>query len=400
MAKTMVLIQGRNASECDAIRGMLAGQTDLHVNTQPNEFSTGDPLHGLATLPDVLILILAQRGEETLRALAARSAAQRPPMIVIGPAGDAQVMRRAMQVGARDFFSPPVVAAELLHAVRQITNEMGLQPSAGTLGSITAVINAKGGSGASFIAANLAHIAAVQHKTPVALIDLDLQFGAMPLAFDLEQRNSLLEALGASGQLDGVALQGYMAKHTSGVHVLSAMSDQVPLPWEVPTDSLARLLAVARQAYGAIVVDLPRQIDPLTSTVLSQSDHVAVIMQQSLAHVRDAKRMLRVLTGSLGVARDKVLLVVNRHSDKAQVQMRDITETINPASSLMLPNDFTAASESLNVGVPLMEFDRNAAITKALLDMSIRLEGGTPEAADAPARKRSFRETLAGTLKR
>lgn len=396
MAKTTVLIAGRESPLSESVRQILMGQPDLQVTQRAEESAHADPLQGLTSLPDILVVVLGARWDDTLRSLASRPAAQRPAMIVIGPGTDSAVMRRAMQAGARDFFSPPVPPGELLQAVRLIVRERSAAGPAAPQGSLTAVINAKGGSGASFIAANLAHIAAHTHGTPVALLDLDLQFGALPLLLDLEQRNSLLEALGAAEQLDPTALQGYMARHASGVHVLSAMSDQVPLPWEIPSDSLHRLLNVVRQAYAGVVADLPRQIDPLTGLVLSQANHIVLVMQQSLAHVRDAKRMLRVITGSLGVPRERVLLVVNRYNEKDSVQLKDIQETVNPPAIALLPNDFRAVSESLNVGVPVLDFDRGAAITEALQKLVALLDEGNGRGASRPPRrKKGFRAAFA-----
>jgi len=298
-------------------------------------------------------------------------------------------------------FAPPVPRVELIQAVRSIGRERGPEQAAASpvaMGGLIAVINAKGGSGASCIATNLAHIAATRDKAPVALLDMDLQFGALPLMLDLEPRNSLLEALGVAGQLDRMALMGYMTKHDSGVHVLSAMSDQLPLPWEVPTESVLKLLGVARQSYGRVVVDLPRQIDPLTSTALTQATHVVVVMQQSLAHIRDAKRMLRIITSNLGVPRDSVMVAVNRYNERDAVKLSDIQETVKPPALVVLPNDFRAVTESLNSGVPLMQYDDHAPITRALQDLLRRLEGG--EATETPAPKhRTLRQVLTGSFK-
>jgi pilus assembly protein CpaE len=277
----------------------------------------------------------------------------------------------------------------MLASLRLIAREKGVGMAAAK-GMLTAVINAKGGSGASFVAANLAHIAAVQKKSPVALIDLDVQFGALPLAFDLEQRNSLIEALNAADQLDPIALQGYMAKHDSGVHVLSAMSDQLPLPWEIRTEALAQVLALASQNYSTVIVDLPRQIDPLTSLVLSQADHIALIMQQSLTHVRDAKRLLRIITSSLSVPRENVTLVINRYNERDAVRAKDIQDTVNPPSVSMIPNDFRSVSESLNTGVPLLDSARQAPVTKSLQELAAKLcgTGGEGGAGEATTKRR------------
>lgn len=374
MRKITVLVSGRDQPAADAVLRIFEGQPDLELVQPGGEGGHVDPLYGLATQPDVLVAVLGSRWEDTLRALSSRPAAHRPAAIIIGAAGDAAMMRRAMQAGARDYFSPPVPHSELLAAVRMIGREKG-SGGLGAKGMLTAVINAKGGSGASFLAANLAHITAVHKKAPVALIDLDVQFGALPLAFDLEQRNSLIEALNNANQLDPVALQGYMSKHESGVHVLSAMSDQLPLPWEIQTDALAQVLTLATQTYANVIVDLPRQIDPLTSLVLSQAARIALVMQQSLAHVRDAKRLLRIITASLSVPRDHVLLVLNRYNERDAVRIKDIEDTVNPPAIAMVPNDFRAVSEALNAGVPLFEAARQAPVTRAVQELATKLCG-------------------------
>lgn len=392
MRKITVLVSGREHPAAEAVLRIFEGQPDLEVTSVGAESGHLDPLFGHATQPDVLVAVLGSRWEETLRALASRPAAQRPGTIAIGPASDAAMLRRAMQAGARDFFSPPVPHTELLSTVRMIGREKGVGAMT-QKGMLTAVINAKGGSGASFLAANLAHITAVHKKSPVALIDLDVQFGALPLAFDLEQRNSLIEALNQANQLDPVALQGYMAKHDSGVHVLSAMSDQLPLPWEIQTDALAQILSLATQNYANVIVDLPRQIDPLTSLVLSQANRIGLVMQQSLAHVRDAKRLLRIITASLSVPRDNLLLILNRYNERDAVRVKDVEETVNPPAIALVPNDFRAVSESLNAGVPLLESSRQAPVTRAIQELAGKLCGASTDEAAEPTtttRRRLF----------
>ena len=392
--KTVVLVSGESVNLCEPVRDAFAGHDGIDVMLRVLERAGADPMSSTPIRPDVLISVLGQHSDDTLRALA-QSTGQRPPTIVVGSANDPQLMRRAMQAGVRDYVTAPVSAEDLMEAVQRILSEQAPAPAEVPQGRLFAVVNVKGGSGASFVAGNLAHIIAVQRKCEVGVLDLDLQFGAMPLAFDLEQRSTLIEALNAAEQLDPTALRGYMARHDSGVYVLSAMSEQLILPWEVSREALTRLLQVMRQTFPVVVVDLPRQIDPLTSAVIEQADKVLMIMQQSLAHARDAKRMQRVLTTTLGLPRERLLLVVNRHSDKQSVRGRDVQEAVNPATMTVLPNDFATVSEALNIGVPVYDYDRDAPITRALTDLCARLDLA---ALPAPAPKRGLRSVLANAL--
>lgn len=352
-----------------------------------------DPLHGIAERPDLLILILGPAWESELDSLGQQSSMEVPEMIVLASGNNAAQMRRAMKAGARDFLDLGVDADELLRVVHQIGGEARrpvLAKPSGTESTL-AVLNSKGGSGASFVASSLAHALAKGHEQRVALIDLDLQFGVQDLCQDLKPRTSLLDAIGRADQLDAVALEGCMGQHANGVRLLGEYGNALPLPWEVPRAGLERLLKVAASSYEHVIVDLPRQIDPLTSTALEAATQVFVVMNQSLIHLRDTKRMLQILTRELGIPRAKLRIVVNRYLPDAPVTLRDIQDAAELDTLIQIPNDFRRASESMNLGEPLVNKNPGAAITKGFTDMATLIAG-------SPNKKKSsgLRGAIAG----
>ena len=150
LQKHVIWITGPSAAGSDALGTMLEQQPDLEVRRQ---VQTGRHLDasGFGEAPPRLVLLdLGNQGAQLLQDWVALPEAARAPLIVVGPSHDSQLMRRAMQTGARDFFTHPVPADELLASVRQILREAKLAPDAPG-GKLTAVIDAKGGSGASFI---------------------------------------------------------------------------------------------------------------------------------------------------------------------------------------------------------------------------------------------------------
>ena len=232
---------------------------------------------------------VSENWEEELNALSARPAAGRPPVLVVGPGTDIRMLRHAMQAGARDFLTQPVAAGELSVALRQIAREQSRSGASAT-SRLTAVINAKGGSGATLVACNLAHVMATVAQLRVAVVDLDLQFGTLPLYLDLTPTHGVLQTLISADSLDTVALEACMAKHQSGLHVLGPVPNELVLPGEISAHNVERLLGVAALAYEHVVVDLPRHFDQVTLTVMERADQVVLIMQQSVTHVRGAKR--------------------------------------------------------------------------------------------------------------
>jgi Flp pilus assembly protein TadG len=126
-----------------------------------------DPLHGAKDTPDALVLHLSQNWREELAALIQRPAEQRPLLVVLGPAADMNAMRLAMQAGARDFLPVPLVQEDLHEALERIVGDLQATIQTGQT-AVTAVVNSKGGAGATLLACNVAHLMSVVSQRRVA----------------------------------------------------------------------------------------------------------------------------------------------------------------------------------------------------------------------------------------
>jgi pilus assembly protein CpaE len=98
-------------------------------------------------------------------------------------------------------------------------------------------------------------------------------------------------------------------------------------------------------------------------------------MQQSLSHIRDAKRLLQLVSSELGVPREAIEVIVNRYNHKHSITAQDIQQALKHEQISTVPNDFTRVSDSVNSGRPLLESARNAPITRTLQGMAQRLSG-------------------------
>ncbi len=371
---TRVLAASRSTQVLASLEQTLGNQPDIECSTRQLVNGTLDPLQGMRELPDVLVLDLSGNWKAELATLRARPVSERLAIIALGDEDDARMMREAMNAGVRDFLTHGCSGGELLSSVHHLASESRRADNTGNA-HVTAVINAKGGSGASFIACNLAHLMTADLGQKTALVDLDLQFGTLPLYLDLSPKTTLLDALAAADELDSVALEGYMTRHHSGLHLMPSVSEPLGLPWEIPEASLNRVLNMATASYQQIVVDLPRQIDPLTSSVIERADAVLVVMQQSLTHIRDAKRLLQLISNELGVPREATRVIVNRYNEKHPIAVHDIRQALKHEELITVPNDFKRVSESVNTGRPLLESARGAAITRTLKRVAQRLSG-------------------------
>jgi pilus assembly protein CpaE len=364
-----ILLVGRSKPELEALEQLLDAQPGVKVTTRLISNGHTDPLYGIESVPDALIYIASDLWAEELAALGARPPSGRPPTLVVGPAGDFTLFRMAMQAGARDFFTLPVSTEDLASALDRVASDLQTETTRKTA-NLTVVINAKGGSGASVVASNIAYIDGLDRERRTLLVDLDMQFGAMPVYLNLEPNNGLLKALREVEKLDGLAVEGLVLKHPGGLHILATSPDELIMPQDVSDSRVAALFELLGNAYDEIIVDMPRQIDPTTSLVIQHADRIVVMMESSLAHVRDAKRLLQILHQVLGVPDERIKLVINRYDKKGDLQESDIRNTLGQHDVMTLPSDFRRVNASVNLGSPLYEMARGAPLSKCLLDLS------------------------------
>ncbi len=368
--KSDIMLLGRSRDAVSGIGSLLEGQRLLALRTHIFGNGRATPWDGTERnpMPDVLALCLDGNWRTSLPAILEALPARKPPFLVLCPNSDIKLLRTAMQAGARDLLSPPYEVENLSARLVELSREgqVATEHSA----RLIAFINAKGGSGASFLAANVASALAGRQACKTALLDFDIQFGGLPIYLNMNPGGGLIKALEFSDSLDSAALPGYVQVHESGLHLFSSAKRELVLPEEIAEERIIHLLDVLDAAYQEIIIDLPRRIDRLTAAILERLDQVVVVAQQSVTHMQDTKRLLTILNEDLGISPDRVQIVINRFSKKSEVRHEDFKNAFPGVNIETVPSDYAQVSASINLGVPVVEGAVRSALAKAILSLS------------------------------
>jgi len=336
---------------------------------------------GKISTDNVVILNLGNDWQEQLNSIKNEINLDEYHIIWFGP-DDTQAMREAMRLGAYDYFSSPDQIVELNSVIEKVLVNLATKKETEKAESlVTTVINTAGGSGASFIAANLSHLFSTKHKQRVALLDMDLQFGCQALNLDMNLKYSLSEVLNNADKIDTTALTGFFSKHKSGLHILGEQLNDVVIPSEIPPNNIESLVDISKEAFNHVVIDLPRQIDGLFAACVAKSNRVILVMQQTLAHVRDTKRLLTILLQEFEIAPEHITVILNRYDEKNAITINDIEATINHRPLIILPNDYDKAVKATEIAKPLVEFSPNTELAKALTNISDELIGAPKQSS-------------------
>jgi pilus assembly protein CpaE len=329
-----------------------------------------------AEAPDIVIVEINGHHEDDLQYIEAMLKHYGERVTVFATAGkaDMQTMHRLLRAGVKDFFPQPIQTQELMLEVTEaLSAKRARIKQAETPGHVVAFLNAKGGSGATTLALNVAQALALKPDSSVALIDLDVQFGIIAMCLDLQPRSTVVDALKQSQRVDSVFLRALMTQARSGLHVLASPGDLSSVE-DISAEAVRRIVQVAAADYEYVFLDIPRVFNSWTLAALRLADPIMLVVQNSLATIRDARLMLEQLP-RVGIPTNKIELINNRAmAELNSVPIDALKETLKKTKIHRVRNDYGTAVRAQDEGVPVVELAKRSDLAKDLQALANYIE--------------------------
>jgi pilus assembly protein CpaE len=270
-------------------------------------------------------------------------------VFAVGSMSQPQVIVSAMRAGAREFIERPTTTTDLLEAFIRLTAAQRKVDRDGPRGKVFTVVNAKGGSGATTTAVNLALALHAAHGK-VALVDI-APLGHSSLHMNLKPQFTVNDAVRNLHRLDSSLLESFMTRHSGGLQLLAGAA--TPVAVEPATAEFARLFDLLVGHFSYVVVDASSRVDATTRLVCNLSETVLLVAHADVASLWSATRIQKYL-GETG-GRERVRLVLNRFRKIAGFSEADAEAAAGVKLLWKIPNQYFAVSAAIDRGVPLMQ---------------------------------------------
>ena len=309
--------------------------------------------------------------------------------LVVAESVTANLLRAAMQRGVSDVIEAPLTEEKIAAAISQFSSDVlkmqaarpGPTPAVAEgppTGEIVTVMSAKGGSGKTVTATNLAVLLAQQPDSKVCLVDADLQFGDVCLVLQLEPKFTVVNAAAELHRLDEQLLNSILTPHHTGLKVLAAPLEPA-FADDITTAGLMQILELLRTMFDYVVVDTASLLDELLLSLLEKSDQVLMVVDMDLPSVKNAKLALETLR-LLKFPTNKVRLVLNRSNARARLDDREIEGALKSQIQARIPSDGDVAA-SVNEGRPVVESAPKSKVAKGFGEVFELVTGHKVEAA-------------------
>ncbi len=322
--------------------------------------------------PDIILVDMEdlEAATQTLETL--HSALPKSWLVVSSEKNEPQLIIQAMRAGAREFLAQPIAPENLVQTLKRYIAERQHNGKRKKAGKIYCVMAAKGGTGATTVAINLAAVVATEKKNAVALIDLHCPIGDVAAYLDVKSAFTAFDAFAESSRLDEVLLQTYV-KDCHGFAVLPGLKDF--LPGQMPgADALATTLEVITQVYTHAFVDLPVSFDEeLLEVATEMSEAIVVVLTPEFPAIWRTNRLLSFLRKSVNP--QKLRLVVNRFGSRTYpISNSNIEKALSRNIFWKLPNDYSPSTEAVWLGKPLVSIN-HSRLGRSYQELAYRLTG-------------------------
>jgi len=321
--------------------------------------------HPIATILAVNNLEQGTRDIQSIKTIAPNTS-----IFVITTEKNPDWILRLMRAGAQEYLLKPLDKNELLEALLKagkIYIDRNQQPEPLTQGKIITVYNPIGGMGTTTIAVNLAAALAMK-SDKVALVDLNFFSGDAAIFLDLNPKYTLTSLTSNLSRLDDNFLMSVMARHSSGVYLLSEPAD-VDETVEITPEQIQRILIYLKRVFSYVVIDTGGHLHGTNLLTFENSDHVVYNIVLSLPTLKNANRYLTAM-GKHGVGRHKITLVVNRYLSRSDIKVEDAEKVLGHKVFMSIPNEYTDAMDAINKGKPLVNLYPKSPISKAIMKIA------------------------------
>jgi len=309
-------------------------------------------------------------------------------VIALGEINDVQLYRHLMDMGVHDYLLKPVSPEDLNAAINRKDETQSAAPDDDQQqGRLIAVVGARGGVGASTVAANIAWMMAHEQDLRVALVDLDLYFGTLALALDMEPGLGFREALENPDRIDGLFIERAMVRESENLYILAAEED-LEHSFSFDPKALDRLLETLRMDFDCVIMDLPRFAARSQISTLIPPASVVVVSDPTLAGMRDTQRLAKLVrTVTPG---SELSVVINRvgNGKNSELTIKDFEGGAELGVDHQIPLDPKTAILAEGAGKTVSEVGKATKMVQVLRDLSRQVSGRTDDAVQAPLWKR------------
>lgn len=303
-----------------------------------------------------------------------------PAVIAVIADRSAAAVGHALRAGADDvLFMPPDLDDLSRCLARGENRHRGVNHS----GTICALTSVAGGVGLSTLTVALGFALMRLGQRRVALIDLDLQCGALASILDLSPEHTLSELVDPTTTIDSIRLEASLTAHRSGLYLLAAPK-RLEESEMISVGAVTAVLELMRELFDFVLIDCGHHMSETLVAAWENSSQLLYLVEQAVTSVRPAQRFLEMFS-RIKLAGLDPQFVLNSYDAANPFSAEKIEGALHHPLFARIPRDEAAFLQLQIDGADLAQVAARSAC-RAAIDSLARKLCRMPDMAAAGAR--------------
>lgn len=301
-------------------------------------------------------------------------------VLVIGDRQDANFYRQMTRgLGVAEYLYKPLNRSMVARFFGPFLGEMDYQPDAARGGRVLGFLSARGGAGATTIAANLAWYLGEVSRRHTLILDSDFYSGSVAVLLGTKTDGGLRAAFESPQRVDELFVERSAQRVGERCDVLSSQVDLSESVMVSPNGP-SHLISVVKRKYNYIVVDVPGFTGDVNKEILQCCEQKVIVLDPSLPALRDTLRILASQRSNTQGVRP--LVVLNKLGKPGTLSLAEISGALGREPDVVIPFLPKIVSEAEISGEPVASHRSqfSASIEKLAHEAaSVSIEGAASE---------------------
>jgi CheY-like chemotaxis protein len=320
-------------------------------------------------------------GWEVCRRLRAMPKLVDMPIIMFTAVDEAEQKLAGFDAGADDYLTKPTEPAELLERVKMMLEDRTPKASAETRlhkplaqrkkrtsdtssflaktisfsdsGSVTAVLGARGGAGATTFAINLASSLA-SHGSSTTLLDLDLIQGHVALYLSQKHEQGLNNLLDQPESQWSNLIGQEVSNYAENFDLLLTHTRLAQEPLPLYPEQTPNLLRPLIKPGHHLVIDCGHELTPVIESILAQANQIIVCLRPERVALANARHLLEHLH-QIAPEKAQVRAIIFDFSGQMAIPHEALEKFLNHSLMAILPVPPAEMNQAVNKSIPLVQ---------------------------------------------
>ncbi|HUZ91870.1 MAG TPA: CtpF protein [Methylocella sp.] len=290
-------------------------------------------------------------------------------VVVAGRTNDIILYRELMARGISEYLVAPFHVLDFIRAVSHLYTSAGATP----VGKIVAITGAKGGTGASSIAHNIAFSIARDLDIQTVIVDMDLGFGTAGLDFNQDPAQGIAEAVFAPDRIDQNLVDRLLSKCGEKLSILAAPAT-LDRMYDFPETAFDSLIDILRATTPCVILDIPHIWTAWARRALINADEIAIVASPDLANLRNTKNMLDMLRAARAHdGHPKLIMNCTATPKRPEIRITDFAKAVDLEPAGIIPFEPKLFGTAANNGQMIAEIEAGGKIAGTMRELARKI---------------------------